>query len=335
LWWFQPLAWILQRKLRIESELACDAAALNSGLRPSCYAAELVAVARSLRPSDRPLFSCGINMARGSNLEHRIEMILRPRILTTPMAARIAVASLLPALAVAASALTPGSDESSNTQGGSIMKRTLMSGLLTSIGLSAATVTGSVHDANGSAIANATVTIVNPDTGANQATATDAEGKFNLSGASAGQYILKIEKAGFMPVLREFDLKADTDMARQVTMSPEGAQSGPDDQVTESQNATKPVSIGGRVAQSNLLKKVQPIYPSAAKAAGTQGTVQIKATISKDGVPVDLEVVSAPSGDLAESALQAVRQWRYRPTLLNGEPVEVTTTVIVNYTLAS
>ncbi|MBV9444174.1 MAG: energy transducer TonB, partial [Acidobacteriaceae bacterium] len=50
---------------------------------------------------------------------------------------------------------------------------------------------------------------------------------------------------------------------------------------------------------------------------------------------VEMRVLSSPSDDLSESALEAVRQWRYRPTLLNGEPVEIRTTVIVNYTLRS
>jgi TonB family protein len=214
------------------------------------------------------------------------------------------------------------------------MKRTLMSGLLTSVGLSAATLTGTVHDPSGNAVASATVTVQNPDTGSKQETATDADGKFSLSGAASGQYILKVEKPGFATVLREFDLGGNSSMDRQLTMSPEGSQQSAADLVTDNDNPAKVVAIGGRVAQSNLTERIQPTYPTAAKAAGTQGTVQIKATISKDGIPVDLQVVSSPSSDLSESALESVRQWRYRPTLLNGAPVEVTTTVIVNYTLA-
>jgi TonB family protein len=62
--------------------------------------------------------------------------------------------------------------------------------------------------------------------------------------------------------------------------------------------------------------------------------VELEATISKDGVPVELRVLRSPSDDLSESSLEAVRQWRYRPTLLNGQPVEIVTDVIVNYTLS-
>ena len=56
--------------------------------------------------------------------------------------------------------------------------------------------------------------------------------------------------------------------------------------------------------------------------------------ISKEGVPQELRVISAPSDELAQSSLEAVGDWRYRPTLLNGEPVAVVTDVIVNYTLS-
>lgn len=333
LWWFQPLAWLLRRHLRAESELACDAEALRSGLRPSAYAAELLAVARALRRQTHLISSCGISMAHGSDLEQRVRLILKPGSVRVSLPNRIIPAVLLGTIAVAASALTLSSSQSFSEQGGSTMKRTLMSGLLTSVGLSAATVTGAVHDPSGSAIANATVEVVNPDTGSKQETVTDSEGKFSLSGASAGQYILKIEKPGFAPILREFDLKAESNMDRQLTMSTETGSAGPEDLVTNSETSSKPVSVGGEFAQSKLIKRVQPVYPSAAKSAGTQGVVQIKTTISKDGVPVDLQIISSPSSDLAESALEAVRQWRYRPTLLNGDPVGITTTVIVHYTL--
>jgi len=80
---------------------------------------------------------------------------------------------------------------------------------------------------------------------------------------------------------------------------------------------------------------VQPVYPPSAKAAGIQGTVEMEMVISKDGVPLDIRVVSSPDPALTESALEAVRQWRYSSTLLNGEPIEVVTDVIVNYTLSN
>ena len=97
---------------------------------------------------------------------------------------------------------------------------------------------------------------------------------------------------------------------------------------------SKPIRVGGAVEQANLVQKVQPIYPVAAKAAGIQGKVLFEMVISKEGVPIDIRVLESPDDDLTQSALDAVRQWRYKPTLLNGNPVEIVTNVVVNYTLA-
>jgi protein TonB len=81
-----------------------------------------------------------------------------------------------------------------------------------------------------------------------------------------------------------------------------------------------------------LLQKVQPVYPPIAKAARVQGTVVLQAKISKTGSIEDLHVVSGPAM-LQQAALDAVKSWRYRPYLLNNEPVEVETTVNVIFTL--
>jgi len=95
---------------------------------------------------------------------------------------------------------------------------------------------------------------------------------------------------------------------------------------------TAPVRIGGNVMEAKALERAQPIYPAIAKAAHVQGTVVLHAIISKDGVVEQLQLVSGPPL-LVSSAMDAVRQWRYRPTLLNGEAVEVDTTIQVVFTL--
>ena len=94
----------------------------------------------------------------------------------------------------------------------------------------------------------------------------------------------------------------------------------------------KKVNISAGVAVGMLIQKTQPIYPPIAKAARVQGTVVLQATISKQGTIENLHVVSGPAM-LQQSALDAVRTWRYRPYLLNNEPVEVETTVNVIFTL--
>ena len=94
----------------------------------------------------------------------------------------------------------------------------------------------------------------------------------------------------------------------------------------------KLVNISAGVAQGMLLKKVTPEYPSIAKNDHVTGTVVIQATIGKDGHIKDEQVVSGPS-ELQYAATDSVRQWLYRPFLLNGEPVEVRTTINVIFTL--
>jgi len=93
-----------------------------------------------------------------------------------------------------------------------------------------------------------------------------------------------------------------------------------------------PTAVPSVLMEGLLLRKVIPVYSPIAKASGTQGTVVLQATISKAGMIENLRVVSG-SPLLAQSALDAVAQWRYRPYLLNGEPIEVETTVNVVFKL--
>jgi protein TonB len=91
--------------------------------------------------------------------------------------------------------------------------------------------------------------------------------------------------------------------------------------------------VGGNVQQANLIKQPKPIYPPLAKAARVQGTVKFQATISKEGVIENLQLLGGPPL-LVKAAQDAVSQWQYKPTLLNGEPTEVITTIDVIFTLS-
>jgi TonB family protein len=93
------------------------------------------------------------------------------------------------------------------------------------------------------------------------------------------------------------------------------------------------IRVGGNVQAMNLINKVAPVYPPLAKQARVQGTVRFTAYIGKDGHVENLEVVSGHPL-LIVSALEAVKQWVYKPTLLNGEPVDVVTQIDVNFTLS-
>jgi protein TonB len=79
------------------------------------------------------------------------------------------------------------------------------------------------------------------------------------------------------------------------------------------------------------ISQPQPVYPPIARAAHVQGTVVLHALISKQGTIEQLKVISGPPM-LTASAMDAVQRWRYKPYLLNGDPVEVETTINVNFT---
>jgi protein TonB len=93
------------------------------------------------------------------------------------------------------------------------------------------------------------------------------------------------------------------------------------------------IRVGGNVQAANLINQVKPVYPPLAKQARISGVVELSAVIGKDGRVQDLKVIKGHPL-LVQAALDAVKGWVYRPTLLNGEPVEVSTTIDVNFTLS-
>jgi periplasmic protein TonB len=93
------------------------------------------------------------------------------------------------------------------------------------------------------------------------------------------------------------------------------------------------VRVSSGVSTGMLVRKVPPSYPPLARQARIQGTVVLQATISKEGSIENLQLISGHPM-LAPAAIEAVKQWKYKPYLLNGEPVEVETQVQVNFTLA-
>ncbi len=96
--------------------------------------------------------------------------------------------------------------------------------------------------------------------------------------------------------------------------------------------AQQRIRVGGNVQAAKMLRQVQPTYPQIAKTAHVQGTVILHAVIAKDGTVQELNYISGPPL-LMKSAMDAVREWKYQPTLLNGDPVEVDTTISVIFTL--
>jgi len=93
------------------------------------------------------------------------------------------------------------------------------------------------------------------------------------------------------------------------------------------------VRVSQGVTQGLLIRKIQPTYPPLARQARIQGSVLLQAEISKDGTIQNLRLMNGHPM-LAPAAIEAVKQWRYKPYILNGEPVEVETQITVNFTLS-
>jgi protein TonB len=95
----------------------------------------------------------------------------------------------------------------------------------------------------------------------------------------------------------------------------------------------KRIRVGGNVVAPNLISQVKPAYPQSARDAGIEGIVHIQGIIAADGSLIGLRAVNNPNADLTNAAIEAAKQWRYRPALLNNEPIEVPTELEVEFKL--
>ncbi|HKT46745.1 MAG TPA: M56 family metallopeptidase [Candidatus Acidoferrales bacterium] len=322
LYWFHPLVWLAASRLRHESERACDDVVLSGGVLPSQYASQLLDLTRTLKSPDRA-WSTALAIARPTNLERRFAAMLKPFVNRSHLSPRTKV--LIPCL--------------------TLMLLLPLAALRVSSQDQAGTTSGRIQDPSGAAIPNATVVMSNHDANTIDMTTTDSEGKFAFNGLVPGKYDLQVYKPGFETYRqanvsldggRDFDANLTLQIGsitEQVKVVPEGLAKPA---VTEKSNG-KPsrLGIGGDVQTAKLLNRVQPVYPEAAKTAGIQGTVVLHAVIGMDGRPLSLRVMNSRiDPELARSAVEAVSRWRYQPTLLNGEPIEIETTIQVSYTLA-
>ena len=103
--------------------------------------------------------------------------------------------------------------------------------------------------------------------------------------------------------------------------------------VAQSDEEPDAIRVGGNVQSQKLTKQVNPRYPEDAKAEGVKGLVRLKVRINKEGAVEELEVEKSPDARLSTAAVDAVKQWVYEPTWLNGKPVDVISTVDVNFSL--
>jgi TonB family protein len=202
---------------------------------------------------------------------------------------------------------------------------------------------GIVVDSSGARISKAGVRLISRNTSFQQAVESDDTGSFNFDDVPAGRYSLEVTSPGMGGAARSFEFKADGEPPffpfvlhpGDVTETAVVAAKATADQNKATAAGLRKIRVGGEVAAAKLIESthVSPEYPQAAKDNGIEGLVVLQATLSADGTPTELKVVSSPDDSLSKAALDAVSQWRYQPTLLNGEPVGVVTTITVDFNL--
>jgi TonB family protein len=315
--WFNPLVWLAARRLAIERERACDDQVLQLGTRASDYAAQLLEVARSLhRRQSWALAS--VAMARRSQFEGRLVAILDPsarRVLSRWAA--VLAAGALAAVVVPVAAMRPQAPA-------------LQTGALT----------GTIYDATYGVVPNAQVVVIDRHSRVERTTLTGPAGDYSFAALPAGRYDWEVRARGFqVHVRRNVAVEAGRKgylgavlRVGSINESIEVTGQGPARAKPEMAPPMR-ISVGGNVQASKLVRMTRPQYPEGARARGVEGEVLLRAILRTDGSLGEVGVLSAPDAELAQAALEAVRTWRYLPTLLNGKPVEVETTITVSFHL--
>ena len=200
----------------------------------------------------------------------------------------------------------------------------------------AATLGGRVYDPSGAVIPGARV-FVYDERGVNQMAGTSSDGQYSIQNLTPGTYRIEVQTPGFaifdkrnIQVAEGQQQRADATLRLGAIMEilRVEAHGSP-----SSSQPTQRIRVGGNVQPARLLKQTRPVYPDSAKARGATGIVLLRTVILMDGSTAKLIPSADSDPALAEAAMEAVRQWKYQPTLLNGQPMETETTISIQFDL--
>jgi TonB family protein len=336
IYWFNPLIWLVCRRLRQESECAADDAVLARGVDGPAYAAQLVDIARDLR--QQRVWVPAPAIAHTSGFERRIRAMLDTRLNRRPVKRSTALWAVLSCLAIAIPVAAAQAALSS------------LSGLIV--------------DPTNAVLPGVNLTLTNTQTGAKFEVQSNREGRYEFAGLAAGEYVFESKLPGFQAFTGKLvvsgqdvqrDLKLEVGTLQETVTVGAGAGWPPpkpvDPQEAEARKAKteemrtrfanqrcgpnaprySTPAIGGNIRQPYKLVDVRPVYPAALAANGASGNVQLRAIIDTNGNVRDVAVQSATNPEFATSAVNAVRQWQFSETLLNCQAIDVVMNVTVNY----
>jgi beta-lactamase regulating signal transducer with metallopeptidase domain len=322
--WFNPLVWIACARLRRESEHACDDAVLSLGINRTTYASELVDLARTFNAYRRTSFemSPAPAMARRSNLERRVRAMLNAEGNRRPVtrAAAIAIASGLLAVTLPLAGLGAQSGPASFS--------------------------GTLQDMIGRVMPDVVMTLTHTESGATVQGRSDGNGLFAFSGLPAGDYELEVPTPGFQPKYR-IALRAGQQLQQPVTLQLGTLQetinvvkwaAAPAPRPVREDIATAPrqpgpcdlSTIGGCIEPPMKIYDARPRYPDG---RSENVTIELRARIGTDGRVKSADPLMTATGDrdFADAAAEAVKQWRFTTTYLDGVPVEVEMKVTIYF----
>jgi len=318
LFWFNPLVWLAGFAMRKERERACDDMVLNLGHSAADYAEFLLTLSTSLRGTNGAWLT-SVAMAQSSQLEVRMKALLDPKLNHRPLAPSRSVLTA----ALAALLLLP------------------VAALRVAAKIASGNISGTIHDPSGAVIPDASVTLISRDQKIKIVGNSGADGAFNFAAIPPGGYRLEIASPGFaITKSADLDLAPSGNVHQDITMDlgevlQEVVVHGhkPAENPATPRPTPRRIRVGGNVQAAKLISQVKPEYPEALQKRGIEGSVILRAVIGTSGQILSLSPFSDPDPALTKAAIDAVHQWRYTPTLLNGEPVEVVTTITVGFRL--
>ncbi len=314
--WFNPLFWLACAQLRRESEYACDDIVLDLGIGGTSYASHLIDLARTFSVHGRTWLPAP-SIARPSTLERRVRAMLNPQLNRRPVSmmrrAALAIALLAFALPIAAASHGPGTPQ------------------------------GTVTDPMGRPLADATLRLTAINSDQVFETKSDANGLFQFAAVPAGDYMISVRSPGFSGARHRLQLsggavtislKAQVGTLQETVSVVGGGKTGPRYVEELKMTHTPPTcseTAAGQLTPPMKVKDVRPRYKQEWVSEKLEASILLEARIGTDGAVRGVNVISPVNAQLEDEAIEAVSQWRFTPTYLNCEPVEVQMFVTVKF----